>query len=152
MLLNKKMKYKGIKSYGIPEADPDHIFVIMKDILYSNSFSLLEEKLARTEQRYIGWFRARFQSLDKEGEFIVIVQVLNNKMEFIGFCDDKHALISGLTSLVNDFLNSLKAKKIVQNEMELIELYCRNCGGTLQKFPKPGEVYTCKLCEAKMQF
>ncbi|MHA1999680.1 MAG: hypothetical protein ACTSU9_16345 [Promethearchaeota archaeon] len=154
-LIQEKLKFKGIKSFGMPEHDPVEVYLIMKELLVINSFELVGEKLIEDEGRFIGWYYANYED-DADGaedrHYIVIAQIINRKVEFFAICNDAVHLVCGLAYLSNQLIAELSKRGIIKQRSELIELYCMSCGGTLSRYPESGEVYQCKFCGANLVF
>ncbi|MFX0103123.1 MAG: hypothetical protein ACFFCS_26395 [Candidatus Hodarchaeota archaeon] len=147
------LKYKGIKSYGLPEElEATEAYLILKEILITNGIELVSEKLLEESNHYVGVYYTKTTRDGKEEDFIVIGQIVNAKMEFFAVSNDPQDLLCGLTTLAKRLFDELKERDIISNHDDLIELFCLSCGGTLSKYPEPEEIYTCKFCGAKLKF
>ncbi len=152
-IITNHLKIKGIKSYGIPAGlAPTDAYLIIKEILITNEFEFVGEKFLEDKNQFLGWYYAGFKTGEKESDFIVIGQVLNNKMEFFAMASDGMQLLSGLTMLAKTLRESLVERGTIKDELELVELVCPSCGGVLDVFPTSGQLHTCKFCGAKLQF
>lgn len=152
-IITHHLKMKGIKSYGIPAGlTPTDAYLIIKEILITNAFEFVGEKFIEDKNQFLGWYYTRFKSGDVENEFIVIGQVLNNKMELFAMACDGMQLLSGITFLAKELRTTLVARGTIKDESELVELVCPSCGGVLDTFPIPGDLHACKFCGAKLQF
>nr|MDO8083744.1 hypothetical protein [Candidatus Sigynarchaeum springense] len=152
-IITHHLKMKGIKSYGIPAGlAATDAYLIIKEILITNEFEFVGEKFLEDKGQFLGWFYAGFKAGEKEDEFIVIGQVLNNKMEFFAMAGDGMQLLSGLTFLAKTLRERLVERGTIKDESDLVELVCPSCGGVLDAFPAPGELHACKFCGAKLQF
>ncbi|MEX2684921.1 MAG: hypothetical protein Q6373_025325, partial [Candidatus Sigynarchaeota archaeon] len=152
-IITHQLKMKGIKSYGIPAGlAPTDAYLIIKEILITNEFEFVGEKLLEDKSQFLGWYYTGFKLGENESDFIVIGQVLNNKMEFFAMAGDGMQLLRGLTYLAKELRERLIERDIIKNESELVELVCPSCGGVLDMSPIKGELHTCKFCGAKLQF
>lgn len=152
-LITRQLKFKGIKSYGIPTGlEPADVYLIMKEILITNEFEFVGEKFIEEKGQFLGWYYTIFMEQESAEDFIVIGQVLNNKMEFFAMANEASQLLSGLTFLANQLCVCLIERGSIADESDLMELLCPSCGGVLDNFPALGELHTCKFCGVKLQF
>ncbi|HME52061.1 MAG TPA: hypothetical protein VKM55_07575 [Candidatus Lokiarchaeia archaeon] len=152
-LITRQLKFKGIRSYGIPSSlEPADAYLIMKEILLTNEFEFVGEKFIEEKSQFLGWYYTSFNENDAVQDFIVIGQVLNGKMEFFAMANEASQLLSGLTCLASQLRTALIERGTITDESELMELLCPSCGGVLDKFPTQGELHACKFCGAKLQF
>lgn len=153
-MIQDELEFKGIRSLGMPGVDAVELYLIMKEILVTNTFELVGEKLVEDEDRFIGWYYTNHEGIDggNPEPFIIIAQIINKKVEFFAMSNDKMSLCCGLTFISRKFVDELVARGIIGNMASIMELYCMSCGGILSRFPANGEVYECKFCGAKMQF
>jgi hypothetical protein len=152
-IITNHLKMKGIKSYGIPAGlAPTDAYLIIKEILITNEFEFVGEKFLEDKNQFLGWYYTGFKTGEKENDFIVIGQVLNNKMEFFAMASDGMQLLSGLTHLSRILREGLVERGTIKDESELVELVCPSCGGVLDVFPAAGQLHACKFCGAKLQF
>ncbi|MBN2152282.1 MAG: hypothetical protein JW839_12600 [Candidatus Lokiarchaeota archaeon] len=152
-IITHHLKMKGIKSYGIPAGlAATEAYLIIKEILITNEFEFVGEKFLEEKNQFLGWYYTGFKVGEKEDDFIVIGQVLNNKMEFFAMAGDGMQLLRGLTHLAMILREGLVERGTIRDESELVELVCPSCGGVLDVFPAAGELHPCKFCGAKLQF
>jgi len=152
-IITQQLKFKAIKSYGIPASlNPTDAYLIIKEILITNEFEFVGEKLIEDKNQYLGWYYTSFKEAEKLDDFIVIGQVLNKKMEFFAMGNNATQLLSGITHLAKALRTALIDRGIIKGESNLVELVCPSCGGVLERNPAPGEIHACKFCGAKLQF
>ncbi len=152
-IITHQLKMKGIKSYGIPAGlAATDAYLIIKEILITNEFEFVGEKFLEDKNQFLGWYYTGFKTGEKESDFIVIGQVLNNKMEFFAMASDGMQLLSGLTMLSKALREGLVERGTIKDESELVELVCPSCGGVLDVFPASGQLHACKFCGAQLQF
>lgn len=152
-LVQQELGSKGIKSFGMPPgANAVEVYLIMKEILLVNGFELVGEKLDETADSFLGWYHAMVAREGGNGNrFIAIAQVMHGKMEIFAMASNEKELACGLISLASSLRDALESRELVPVD-GLMELCCIACGGTFSRQPAPGDVYTCKYCDTRMQF
>ncbi len=148
------LAFKAMKSFAMPSAiESSKAYLLVKEILLINQFELVGEKFNEDDGNFLGWYYTKVKGISSDvDDFIIIGQILNSKIEFFGMGNGASILLCACTHFANSLRQELVSRHVIAKDVELIELFCPTCGGTLSRSPVQGELYTCKFCGAKMQF
>ncbi len=134
---------KAIRSMGVGikrPLDPDLLFEILEQLFYVRNFQLV----TKDHNKKILWYFGT-ESLIKQ-DFLVIGQIISNKIEIIISSLNHYLVISLLTQISNDFKIHLISNRFVKSKDDIYDLECRNCGAIFPYFPQKKEPVVCKNC------
>ncbi|MHA1699631.1 MAG: hypothetical protein ACTSWN_12375 [Promethearchaeota archaeon] len=152
-LVQRDLPYRGVRSFGLPKsANLNKVFSILKNLVIANKFKIIREKSSDENCYFIAWCHSSYKEQDEHLDIVLIIQILNNKLELFTMGQKPENVINSLTYISSRISNEFIKKKIIQDTDSLHELYCLSCGGILPICPEPGRLYTCTFCGAKLQF
>lgn len=142
----KKENKKDIRSYGLPDKlSPMGAFNHLIQIIRSYNFKLVER--SEKPNNLISWFFGQTEIDDQELEILIVGQIVNSKIEFFASSQNEQIISAFLTAFSIDLKKRIINSRVVGDENEIFDLYCKNCSGVLPFFPPVGKTVECIYCK-----